>query len=429
MPGRFVPHDQVYELSHDVDGVAGKLEALARAGEAERAVRLYEILLAGVYDKIEETDDECYLAMSFSSAFCGWIRARQAAGSPAPETLAHILKWMENDNYGFCYEIEKDVIKVLNAEGRRLFIGHFEGAVDKALASTPPGPSRAIFEYGNDLRRPALKLKQIYESLAEGTLFAALCGKLGFSPRDCERLAKLEMSKRHWPEALEWVEKGIALEPARNWRNETGDSLRRLKPEILSKLGRTEDALAGAWAEFQESPNEFAYERLMRQVPKADRPVWQERALTLAAAADLGGFVSVCVKARQWERLAHRVHSASLTELQALSHYCTEPAAKGLKKPDPLAAAKLYRALGMRILDAGKSKYYQAALEHFENARGLYLKAGLDHEWGALVQAVRTAHSRKSGFLKALEAIDSGICQRQPSFSERAQAQWKRLTS
>jgi len=44
----------------------------------------------------------------FSRAFCGWIKARQAAGRPAEETISQILNWKKNDDYGFCYQIEKE---------------------------------------------------------------------------------------------------------------------------------------------------------------------------------------------------------------------------------------------------------------------------------------------------------------------------------
>src|ERR1035441_5971311 len=79
-----------------------------------------------------------------------------------------------------------------------------------------------------------------------------------------------------------------------------------------------------------------------------------------ADKAGLGDFLALCVKAQEWQRLAGRVRSAKSAELENLSHYCTEPAAKGLAKKEPLAAAKLYRALGLRILNAGKSKYYRS---------------------------------------------------------------------
>ncbi len=143
----------------------------------------------------------------------------------------------------------------------------------------------------------------------------------------------------------------------------------------------------------------------MRFVPKGQKAAWQERAMAAADRAGLGQFISLCVKAKEWERLAQRVHSAHPAELEAFSHYCTEPAAKGLVKRDALAAARLYQALGMRIVNAGKSKYYGESLKHFEKARDLYGEAGQTAQWAALVEAVRVAHSRKSGFLSAFERI------------------------
>lgn len=153
-----------------------------------------------------------------------------------------------------------------------------------------------------------MTLKAIYESLADVPSYAALCGKLGFSPRDCERLAKLEMPNQHWAQALEWVEKGMALEPTRNWHNECSHSLKQLKPEILGQLGRTEDALAAAWAEYQESPNEFAYEKLMRHVPEAGKcvadslPLHPARAMRCldALAQPWRRFPSLPARAGRW---------------------------------------------------------------------------------------------------------------------------------
>ena len=107
------------------------------------------------------------------------------------------------------------------------------------------------------------------------------------------------------------------------------------------------------------------------------------------AGADLGDFISLCVKTKEWSRLARRVHSTKPSELEDLSHFCTEPAAQQLARKDALAPAKLYCALGLRILNAGKSKYYDAAFEH----------------------------------------IVSGKSERSNSFDKQAQEQWKRMTS
>jgi uncharacterized Zn finger protein len=135
------------------------------------------------------------------------------------------------------------------------------------------------------------------------------------------------------------------------------------------------------------------------------------------------------VKTREWNRLGQRVYSVQSAELEALSHYDTEPAAKGLARKDPLAAAKVYRAMGLRILSTGKSKYYGAALDHFKKVRDLYGRAGQSLEWKALAEFVRKAHSRKSGFMADFEKVVSGKCGRSPSFAEQAHEQWERLTS
>ncbi len=193
-----------------------------------------------------------------------------------------------------------------------------------------------------------MSLKEIHESLGDTGAYAALCERLGFSPRDCERLPQMEVARKHWAKALAWVEKGLILKPTRNWHNEDSHSLEQLKPKILRHMGRKEDALAMVWGDFEKNPNEFDYEQLMRYVPKKQKPVWQARAMAAANKADLGNFIPLCVKAM---------------------------------------------------------------------------------EWAAIVEFVRTAHSRKTGFLTSFASIIFGKSVRSPSYAEEAQARWKKLTS
>ena len=40
--------------------------------------------------------------------------------------------------------------------------------------------------------------------------------------------------------------------------------------------------------------------------------------------------------------------------------------------------------MGMRILNAKKSKYYHEALENFEDAKNCYVRAEMNHQWDAL---------------------------------------------
>jgi hypothetical protein len=112
-------------------------------------------------------------------------------------------------------------------------------------------------------------------------------------------------------------------------------------------------------------------------------------------------------------------------ELEQLSHYSTEPSAKRLAKSHPDVAAKVYRALGMRILNAKKSKYYDAALGNFENAQRCYQRAGLVKKWNAVIAEVRASHPRKAGFMSDFERLVTGHGPSdEPSFLERARARW-----
>ena len=98
--------------------------------EADRAVRLYEMFLSGCYEKVEEIDDSSgNLGMFFQDLFLSWIEARQKAGRAAEETVGDILKWMENDDYGFCYDTEKERGQGSQQGGLSLIQAAFSGSI------------------------------------------------------------------------------------------------------------------------------------------------------------------------------------------------------------------------------------------------------------------------------------------------------------
>jgi hypothetical protein len=405
MVGRYVRWNEVSQLVYQLDRVHKKTEGLVKAGQAKRALRLYKIFLSGVYEKIEEADDECYLAMLFHRLICGWIQALQAAGYPAKKTVTQLCNWIEKDNRGFCHQIEKEVVKVLDAPGQRLFIDYFQNQLQRAMSEPGHGPAQATLNDDHDLLKPALTLKDIYESLNDASSYAVLCEKVGFSKRDGERLAKMEMAHRHWAKALDWVDKGKALKSDRTGHDDDSHDLDRLKLEILHHLGRKQEALASAWSAFQEKPNQFTFEHLMRCVAKGKKAAWKERAMAATDKARLDHYVSLCVKAKDWDRLARRVHATHPSELENLSRYRIAPAARGLATRDALAAARLYRALGLRSMNSANSRQYAEALGHFRKACDLYGIAGQAAEWNVLVTTVRMAHSQEAAFLSAFEKI------------------------
>ncbi len=150
-----------------------------------------------------------------------------------------------------------------------------------------------------------------------------------------------------------------------------------------------------------------------------------EKAMAASEKGDLGSLIELWLGAKEIGRLAERLDRASNTQLESLSHYVTEPAAERLDRTHPGVAAKVYRALCVRVIDAGKSKYYYAALSNLEKARACYQKAGQDAQWTALVAEIRRDHHRKTGFMPGFERIVAGAGpSEEPSFLDRARGRW-----
>jgi len=110
----------------------------------------------------------------------------------------------------------------------------------------------------------------------------------------------------------------------------------------------------------------------MKFVPKAGRTKWHEKAIEAAKGADLHSLMELLLETKELKRLADLVRRSKDSALEGLSHYATEPVAKKLEKTHPGIAARLWCAQGMRIVNAKKSKYYDAALSNFERAKACW---------------------------------------------------------
>jgi len=424
-PGRFIAYRAAWDFVSSLEEIAGQLAKLVRT-DPGRAVGLYETFLAGCYEKAEALDDSSgNFGALVVSLYCGWIKARQAAGSDADETARLLLGRIENDPYGFADSLEPDAQNVMSKDGlaalERQVRARFEA---KAAAERPsdhadrPDPSYARRCWGDMLRA-------IYARQRDVRAYVALCEQSELSAQDCLAVATMLMGRRKRDEALAWVERGLAVGKTHPHGSMAGDDLVKLKRELLTKLGRHRDALEDVWAEFREHPSTFSYEDLMRLVPKAQRAAWHAKAMDTAERADLGSLIELWLETREIERLVARLHTATHSEIEALSHHWTEPAAEHLVKSHPDVAAKVYRALGMRILNAKRSKYYDAALSHFVNAKRCYERSGQHREWAAIVADVRRAHHRKAGFMADFERLAAGPGpSNAPSFLERARSRW-----
>jgi len=429
--GQFISYNQSWDFVRDLEDIKDKIDDLMESEEADRAVRLYEMFLSECYEKVEEIDDSGgNLGMFFQDLFLSWIEARQKAGRAAEETVGDILNWMENDDYGFCYDIEKEVAKVLNKAGFLLFRQHFQGRFEEAFAPFEHKETRYIYDYPADVYLNANTLKDIYIVKKDVKAYLGLCEKVGITPKDCEHIASLQKTKRHFEDALAWADRGLKLEREREWGNESSYELTGIRQELLNKLGRREDALESAWAEFIEYPSKMGYDRLRKYIPKEDSRQWHEKAIHEAKKRSLSAFIKICTATKEWGILSEHILDVESDQLEEISHYTTEAAAKGLSRKHGQAAAKIYAALGMRIVRKGKSKYYQYALEHFRSARKLYERVGCNEMWLSLVDLVRQDHSRKYTFIGDFEEIAAGNRPAPPeSFEKRARKRWKKQTS
>ncbi len=413
-PGEFIYDRACISFVSGLEEVAARIGEVATT-EPARAVALYEAFLAGCHVKVEQLDDSSGSFGQFAQdLICGWIKARQAADASAHETATTLLAWMDDDPYAFCYEIEKSAPAAFDKAG----LAAFEKQVRARLEATSTEPS------GYPYRRWCEILRAIYQAQRNIAAYIALAEKTGLTPQDCLALTRL-LAGRKPAEALAWVERGRALDAESRIHSTASYDLDQIHRELLTKLGRQDEALEAAWDDFRKHPSKYTYDDLMKFVPKAGRLEWHEKAMNAARGDDLHSLIDLFVETKEMERLAALVRGSTDQALHGVSHYATEPAATKLEKSHPGLAARLWRSQGMRIVDAKKSRYYDAALSNFERARDCYQRAGLAAEWEETVRQVRAAHHRKTGFIGGFEALAAGAKRSdRPSFLERAKARW-----
>jgi uncharacterized protein DUF6880 len=424
-PGNFIPYHEGYAFVGDLEAVEGKIASVV-AKDPARAVALYETFLAGCNEKAEEIDDSDGGFGTFAGGlFLGWIKARQASGADAGETVKLLLKWMEDDQYGFCNDLQISALKALDRAGCEAFERQIRARFDEECAALHDRKRRAEGNPNYHRDHWGGILKAIYSHRRNVGRYVEVTEKSGLTPADCEVIATMLQARRKLDDALGWVERGMAIDPRNNFGRGYSYKLGEMRRALLVKLGRGGEALDSAWDEFQAQPGKFTYDELIRYVPKARRRDWHEKAMAASEQGDLDSVTELLLGVKEIGRLAARLDRESDAQLESLSHYTTEPAAQRLSNSHPALAARLFRAMCIRILAAGKSKYYSAALSNIGKAKACYEKAGLDAQWQALAAEIRRDHHRKPGFMPGFERILRGSkTSAEPSFLDLAKRRW-----
>lgn len=119
---------------------------------------------------------------------------------------------MDDDPYGFCYQIEKDAAKEFDKSGlaalKRQIRARFEAAsTAKPAAGKPLGhqPEYLHRRYGEVLRTLYLAQRNV-------AAYVALTTQAGLTAQDCHALATMLVTRRKPDEALAWVEREMALD-------------------------------------------------------------------------------------------------------------------------------------------------------------------------------------------------------------------------
>ncbi len=424
-PGSYISDAASFSFVTRLDQVSDAIAKLIPS-EPERAVTLYETFMACCYEKAEELDDSSGSFGQFAgNLFCGWIRARQAARADPDHTAIRVLSFMDHDPYGFAHRLERGAAKTFDSAGLAAFESRIRARFEAAASEKPRENGSPRGDPDLTRRRWGEVLRTLYLAQQNVAAYVAISEQIGFSAQDCHAIATMLVARRQHEDALAWVERGLTIEKRTSFRDFAGGDLTRLRRILLSRLGRGNEALESAWTDFRKHPSRFAYEDLMMFVPKTERSAWHGKAMDALAGADLYSAIELLLGAKEMDRLAELLRRSQDGALQRVSHRLTEPAAKKLEKLHPDLAARLWRAQAMRIVDAGKSKYYDAALSNLERAMVCFKKAGLTAAWEATVNEVRERHSRKSGFMPGFERLVTGRGPNEaPSFLKRAKARW-----
>jgi len=422
-PGSFISYNAAWSFVDDVQDVANNIGEIIK-NEPERAAHLFETFIAACHEKADEIDDSSGdFGMLVEDLLRGWIKARQAASDDPDETAKSLLSWMEDDPYGFFHDLDREAVNVLDKKGLEVFVHRIRAKFESA----PTQDDKEKRFPGYERRKWGGALKTLLAGQRNVDAYIALCEQTELESKDCKVIAEIYRSRRRPEDALSWVERGLEIARSDSRRSFGEHELCEIKRALLAKLGRPGDALQSAWSEFESHPSTFTYKELMCYVPAKEKMAWHQKAMEASEKGDLSSQIELWLEKKESDRLVSRLRRATDEELEDLSHYRAEPLARKLERSHPDISARVYRALCMRIVNAGKSKYYNAALDNIEQAKKCYTKAGLNNDWQAVVAEVRERHFRKKGFMAGFEDIVSGVPNYvEPPFLDRAKARWPR---
>ena len=188
VPGSFISYKAAWSFMDDVQEVANELDKVIES-EPERAASLYETFIAACHEKADEIDDSSGdFGMLVDDLFRGWINARQAARADGDETAKSLLAWMEDDPYGFCHDLDREAVKMLDKDGLDVFTRHvrvkFETAAKSGNDDEEGFPGYARRRWGG-------VLKTLLAAQRNVDAYIVLCEETELGANECKAIAEM----------------------------------------------------------------------------------------------------------------------------------------------------------------------------------------------------------------------------------------------
>ena len=300
---------------------------------------------------------ELFLAASNEA---GALFARLAAGARRHDLIAKAYRIFLADEYGVAAPLIEATATALEADGRAALRALIEADLhalerDAGRGGSPP----------RELWRLTQALCDVAD--AEGDVDAYIAAQRRRGPRaagDAGIAARLLATGRG-DEAL------AALEAAKPGPRQSAALLATLRIDALEGVGRTEEAQAARWDQFQANLSVEMLRAYLKRLPDFEDVVREEEALDWAQsrpkALDALAFLT------DWpdRRRAGVLVRTRLKALDGEAYTVLTPAAGALAAKDPLAATLLYRLMISDALRSRRSGRYGHAARHLAECSGL----------------------------------------------------------
>ena len=412
----FVDYGEMPYFVAGIRDVVNALDSWITDGRAAAVVDLAEYAVARVEAVMEECDDSNGELSGLLAHIIELHLDACRAAPPDPVKLAERL--FEHELNGqwdtFSSAVER-YAEVLGEPGRARYrqLAEAEWAKVPALK---PGDDKNQAWHGNRYR-----ITQIMETLAQqsGDIEALVAIKAHdlSSAWHFLQIAEIYRNAGRRDKALEWAERGLAAFPRQtDWR------LREFLIGEYLQRGRGEEAVALAWAQFEEKPDLGSFTNLKTTVRQADNdwPAWCDQALkhlrqdiarefternktgyARMTAPDRSRLVEILLSEQEVEAAWQEAEAGGCRDDLWLR------LADRRAKDHPEDSLAIYRQYAARLVEQTNTPAYEQAMVLVRKIGPLLQsRDGGAQRWGDYLTELRGKYKAKRNFMKLLNALE-----------------------